>query len=135
MAAIISAPLEERLREESIAWITTVRSDGTPQPAPVWFLWQDGGFLIYSQPSARKIRNIAGNPIVAINLNSDDQGGKIAVFVGKASVDLEAARANEIPEFLEKYREGIRQIDMTPESMAAEYSAAIRVTPTWIRDE
>jgi hypothetical protein len=27
-----------RLREELIAWLTTVRSDGQPQSVPVWLL-------------------------------------------------------------------------------------------------
>lgn len=135
MAVEVDPELERRLREEKIAWLATVRSDGMPQPTPVWFLWQDGEFLIYSQPHARKIRNIAHNPRVAINLNSDLWGNRVVVVTGTAFVDLDATPANEIPAYLEKYREGILQIDMTPESMAREYSAAIHVTPAWIRHE
>ena len=30
---------DRRLREERIAWLTTVRADGQPQSVPVWFLW------------------------------------------------------------------------------------------------
>ena len=33
------ARAERRLREEKIAWLTTVRADGQSQPVPVWFLW------------------------------------------------------------------------------------------------
>jgi PPOX class probable F420-dependent enzyme len=131
----IEPELEERLREEKLAWLTTVRRDGMPQPTPVWFLWRDGRFLIYSQPEARKIRNIANNPRVSINLNSDPWGNRVVVITGMASVDANAAPANEIPAYLEKYREGILQIEMTPESMAKEYSSAIYVTPAWIRNE
>jgi hypothetical protein len=36
---------EGRLREEGIAWLTTVRADGQPQSVPVWFLWDGGSFL------------------------------------------------------------------------------------------
>lgn len=36
----INARVQKRLREEEIAWITTVRRDGQPQPVPVWFLWE-----------------------------------------------------------------------------------------------
>jgi PPOX class probable F420-dependent enzyme len=115
----IAAELESRLREEKIGWLTTVRHDGTPQPVPVWFLWQDGRFLIYSQPNARKIGNIERNPRVAVNLNSDEWGNRVAVFVGTASVDADAQPAHENPAYLEKYREGIAQIEMT----------------TWIRHE
>ncbi len=28
-----------RLREERIAWLTTVGGSGMPQQVPVWFLW------------------------------------------------------------------------------------------------
>lgn len=34
---------ERRLREERIAWLTTVRADGQPQSVPVWFLWDGEG--------------------------------------------------------------------------------------------
>jgi PPOX class probable F420-dependent enzyme len=53
---------ERRLREEEIAWLTTVRADGQPQSVPVWFLWNDESFLIYSQPDRQKLRNISNNP-------------------------------------------------------------------------
>jgi PPOX class probable F420-dependent enzyme len=41
---------QRRLHEEEIAWLTTVRADGQPQSVPVWFLYKDGAFLLYSQP-------------------------------------------------------------------------------------
>jgi len=37
---------ERRLREEEIAWLTTVRADGQPQSVPVWFLWNNESFFI-----------------------------------------------------------------------------------------
>ncbi len=135
MAVEVEPELERRLREEKLAWLTTVRSDGMPQPTPVWFLWQGSGFLIYSQSEAKKIRNIANNPRVAINLNGDLWGNRIVVVTGMAAVDANATPANEIPAYLEKYHECILQIKMTPESMAKEYSTAIYVTPVWIRHE
>jgi PPOX class probable F420-dependent enzyme len=65
---------ERRLREEEIAWLTTVRADGQPQSVPVWFLWDRNTFLIYSQPNRQKLRNIGRNPRVNLNLNSNAQG-------------------------------------------------------------
>jgi hypothetical protein len=41
--------------------------------------------------------------------------------------------ANLQPAYVDKYREGIKQLGMTPEQMAADYSVALRVTPTRIR--
>lgn len=63
--------VERRLREERIAWLTTVRRDGTPQPLPVWFLWDGDTILIYSQPNQQKLRNIRHNPKVSLNLDGN----------------------------------------------------------------
>ena len=35
--------------------------------------------------------------------------------------------------YLAKYREGIAGLGMSPEQMAAEYSTALRITPTRVR--
>jgi hypothetical protein len=32
------ARAEERLRNEGVAWLATVRPDGQPRSVPVWFL-------------------------------------------------------------------------------------------------
>jgi PPOX class probable F420-dependent enzyme len=52
MSIQLPPPLESRLREEKVAWLTTVGQNGRPYPAPVWFLWDGQAFLIYSQPPA-----------------------------------------------------------------------------------
>ncbi len=122
-----------RLKEEEIIWLTTVRGDGMPQPTPVWFLWDGETFLIYSQPKAYKLRNLAHNPRVALNLNSDAEGGNVLIIFGQARVDPDAPKAKANPAYLEKYRRGIADIGMTPESMSSEYSVAIRVTPEHVR--
>ena len=38
-----------RLREEEVAWMTTVPNDGRSQSVPVWFLWDGEWLLIYSR--------------------------------------------------------------------------------------
>jgi len=131
----ISPTLEKRLREEKTIWLTTVGADGTPQPVPVWFLWQDGTFLIFSQPKAQKLRNIAQNPKVALHFNHTDDFGEegIAVILGEAAVDEHAPPSNQITAYLDKYRKGIEDINRMPESLAQEFSVAIRVKPTRVR--
>jgi PPOX class probable F420-dependent enzyme len=122
-----------RLREEQVIWLTTVGSDNTPQPRPVWFFWDGETFLIYSQPNAHKLRHIARNPKVALNLDSDGQGGDIVVFTGEAHIAENALPANEAVEYAEKYQEGIVDLGMSPEDFAHSYSVAVRVTPTNLR--
>jgi len=135
MPLTISRKVAQRLRRELVIWLTTVRADGMPQPTPVWFLWDGETFLIYTKPNARKLRNLAHDSMVALNLNCDEWGSEVVVFTGEASLDEAGPPVNRNPPYMRKYREGIKQIDMTPESMASEYSVAIRVKPTRVRQE
>jgi PPOX class probable F420-dependent enzyme len=118
-----------RLKEEEVAWMTTVRSDGQPQTVPVWFLWDDEEVLIYSQPNTQKLKNISLNPRVGLNLNSDEQGDDVVRLEGMASIDEDAPPSSEVPSYVEKYREGIARIGFDVEGFARSYSVAVRVTP------
>jgi PPOX class probable F420-dependent enzyme len=119
---------ESRLKEEKIAWMTTVRSDGQPQTVPVWFLWDDG-FLIYSQPNRQKLKNIVRNPHVGLNLNSNQRGGDVVRLEGTARIDEDAPPASEVAPYVEKYRESIARIGFDAEGFARAYSVPVRITP------
>jgi PPOX class probable F420-dependent enzyme len=121
----------KRLQEEYVVWLTTVSEDGTPQPNPVWFYWDGKELLIYSQPAARKLRNVARHPRVALNFQADDGGGNIIVLTGNAKIDKNPPRHD--PRYLQKYRDLIPQIGLTPETLARSYSVLIRVSPTRLR--
>lgn len=127
------ARVERRLRDEQIVWLTTVRADQTPQPSPVWFLWDGATVLIYSRPDTPKLRNIARNPIVALNFDGDGRGGDIVVMTGTAQIEPDAPPPHEIEAYLAKYRDGIARIGMDPERFGRAYSVALRVTLTSIR--
>jgi PPOX class probable F420-dependent enzyme len=127
--------VERRLREEQIIWLTTTGSDQTPQPRPVWFLWTGESFLIFSQPDAHKLRHIARNPRVALNLNTDGEGGDVVVFTGEAVVVQGKAGEDEIKAYVEKYAEGIKRNHMSPEEFAQAAVVAVRVKPTGLRGQ
>ena len=48
---------------------------------------------------------------------------------GEAGVAEDAPPANEVGEYLEKYRESIARIGFDPDGFARAYSVALRVTP------
>ena len=128
--------VKRRLKEEYFVWLTTVGSDLSPQPRPVWFIWEAarGSFLIYSQPHAHKVHHIAEHPNVALHFNTDASGDNdVLVFIGRAEIDPDAPPAHKVRAYMNKYREGVAGLKMTPEEMAREYSVAIRVTPTSVR--
>ncbi len=122
----------QRLKTEEVIWLTTVGPDGTPQPNPVWFLWEGGSLLIYTQPGSVKARNLRLNPNVALQFNTDRAGDDVAVFTGQARFE-KAVPEETAAAYLDKYREGIDRIDMTPESFSRSYSTLIRVTPKRMR--
>jgi PPOX class probable F420-dependent enzyme len=128
-----SAALDERLHTEAVAWITTVTPGGQPQSSPVWFLWDEGVFVVYAQPHSWKVRNARTNPKVSLHLNSDEQGGEVVTFEGLAEVLDGHPQAHETPAYLAKYRDGIASIGMTPQQMGAEYATALRITPARVR--
>jgi PPOX class probable F420-dependent enzyme len=122
-----------RLKGELIYWLVTVGPDGTPQPSPVWALWDGETFLIYSQPDTPKLRNLATHPRVALHLDGDGHGGDIVIVTGDARIVSDAPPADRVPEYIAKYHDGLRRIGMTPESFARAYSVAVRVTPARLR--
>ncbi len=121
----------KRLQEEHVIWLTTVASDGTPQPNPVWFYWDGTTIQLRSQPSSHKLKNIARNPKVSLSFQADKEGGDVVVLTGDATIDRNSPKPD--PKYVEKYSEAIPRIGHTPESLAAEYSVLIRITPKRLR--
>ena len=123
----------ERLRSEPIAWLTTVRADGQAQSSPVWFIWDGQTFLLYSQPGAQKVRNLAANPKVALHLGDDGAGGDIVTVEGTAALEPGSPRADRVEGYLAKYRSAIEALGYEAGPFARTYSSAIRVRPTRVR--
>lgn len=123
------AHADDRLREEPVIWLTTVKRDGQPQSSPVWFLWDGQTFLHYSQEGRQKVRNIQRNPLVSLHLNDDGHGGDIVTIEGQAEIGTNVPAAHQNPAYLEKYRQGIASLGMNPETFGRTYTVAIRITP------
>jgi PPOX class probable F420-dependent enzyme len=122
-----------RLREDVVIWLTTVTPAGSPLPAPVWFVWDGAKSVqVYSQPGPR-VRNLEGNRRVSLNFDGDRRGGDIVVLAGEASIVRDAPPADQAAEYLEKYREQIARIGMTPETFAQRYSVPVRIRLTRLR--
>jgi PPOX class probable F420-dependent enzyme len=121
---------EQRLRDHIAGWLTTVSPDGQPQSTPVWFLWDGSTFLVYSRPDTPKLRNIAANPQVSFHLDGEEEGAHVVTVEGTAEVLRDQPPADQVPAYVEKYRDPIAKLDWTPESFAADYSVPLRITPS-----
>jgi PPOX class probable F420-dependent enzyme len=140
MATILPDPktpfgerVARRLREALVIWLTATGADGTPQPAPVWFLWEGDTFLIYSLANAKRLAHIERNPHVALNFDSDGTGGDVIVFTGEARWAPDAPPADKNPAYAAKYRDLITEEFQTAEHFARGYPVALRITPTKVR--
>lgn len=123
-----------RLSEDKILWLTTVSDDGAPQASPVWFLW-DGGeqLLVYSLDDTPRVDNIAANPNVAANLNSNATGGDIVTMEGTARIDRDFPAATDVEQYVEKYQGLLDSFGWTVEYFAAEYPVPVLITIDRIR--
>ena len=80
------AKTTRRVLDEKLAWLTTVDSTGTPQPNPVWFLWDSGSFITFSKPNRAEIANIARTGRVSLNFEASPDEEQIRIFTGHAEI-------------------------------------------------
>jgi len=132
MMTEIPMKVTERLAREQIIWLTTTRADGTPLPNPVWFLWNGGQFLVFTEPGSVKMKNMARNPHVALNLNSDFDGGDVAIFQAEADLSDVPISESDFKDYLEKYQEGLASINITAEILISNYRL-VKLTPIKFR--
>ncbi len=106
--------------------------DGRPYTVPVGFVWEGQTVLIFSQPHTLKLRNIRKNPRVTLALDETNRGHDVVIVEGTAELIDDPRISVRLPAYVEKYGALIQSMGWTLESMAADYSQAIRVSPTKI---
>jgi PPOX class probable F420-dependent enzyme len=127
--------VKKHIKNEYFIWLTTVDPTGRPQPRPVWFIWEDDSFLIFSLAKSHKNDHIKQNPRVALHFNTQDVAGDrhVIVFAGNASIDTNSLPAHKVRAYFRKYKSGIAHLKLTPEEFSREQPVAIRVRPTEVR--
>jgi PPOX class probable F420-dependent enzyme len=79
------------------------------------------------------VDHIRRNPQVAVHFDTDGQGGDVIVFTGEARIPEDAPPADQVPEYIAKYRQALAELNDTPEGFARSYSVPIRVIPEDLR--
>jgi len=120
----------ERLRTDRIGWLTTVTPEGQPQTFPIWFLWENGEALIYSDRRAKRNVNIRANPRVSLHLNDNGSGGDIVIVEGEARIDEATPPVPGHAGYLAKYGDWIIEFLTSAEEMATVYNVPVRIRPT-----
>lgn len=127
--------VRDRLQNERLVWFTTTAADGTPQPNPVWFLWEPDteSALIYNANNAKRLEHVAVRPRVSLNFQADAHGGDVVVLAGVAEQALDAPAAHENDAYLAKYAQAMEGISGDAETFARTYSVALRVRVAKVR--
>jgi PPOX class probable F420-dependent enzyme len=125
--------VNRRLHQEQIIWLTTVDSRNTPQPRPVWFHWDGKTVLVFSEKDKAKLRHIARNPRVALNFNTDQEGGDVAVLIGDGTILKNSPDANRVKAYIRKYTQGMKDLGTTVAEFRETYAIPIVITPQSMR--
>jgi PPOX class probable F420-dependent enzyme len=130
----LGALVARHLRDDRIAWLTTVTPGGAPLPSPVWFWWDDSDTVyVFSLPDTARTRNIEANPKVSLNFAGDGSGGDIVILSGVASLEPDDGGAHKLPGYVQKYQWGFDRQQLTPEQFASRYSMPVRIRLTKVR--
>ncbi|EFG65125.1 conserved hypothetical protein [Streptomyces sp. SPB074] len=89
-----------RLAGERNVWLCTVRANGTPHVAPVWFVHDAGRWWIGTDERAVKVRSIRTTPRVSLAL---EDGDRPLVAEGTARVLTAPFPPRVVTAFHEKY--------------------------------
>jgi F420H(2)-dependent biliverdin reductase len=92
--------VKKKLKESQNIWVATVRPDGRPHLAPVWFVFVDGKIYLSTESTSVKAKNITTNNRVALTL---EDGSHPVICEGTARPLPLPAPSDVADEFFKKY--------------------------------
>ena len=66
--------------------ISTIRKNGLPHLAPIWFVWEDGKIYFTTMSATIKAKNITSNPNVSFCVDEQTPPYSFVIIEGKAKV-------------------------------------------------
>lgn len=78
----------KHVQKPYIATLATVRADGSPHTAPIWYRYDDGAFWFLTEGSSQKARNIARDPRVELCIDDRERPPFHTVIVRGAATRL-----------------------------------------------
>ena len=114
-----------KLETEKNIWVASVRPDGRPHLAPVWFAWHADKLYVCTEPGSVKARNISQNPRVALAL----EGGSHPVICEGIAAPAPAPGSAEMAKVAAIFRAKY-DWDISSEER---YTQLLEITPTrWL---
>ncbi len=92
MAKLSEDELVRFLDESHVAHLVTLRPNGKPHVAPVWYVWDADRAVVMAGQDAIKVKNIRRNPAVSLSIDAAQRPYHYVIIEGLATVtrdDLE----------------------------------------------
>jgi PPOX class probable F420-dependent enzyme len=92
--------IDNFLQGVHLARVATVRPDGRPHVAPVWYLWEDGTLYFETARTAVKANNLRANPNIAITVDVEEGGLRLryVILEGQATLIEDSPTARQMVE-------------------------------------
>ncbi len=118
MAVELKDEMIERLESQQNIWFGSVRPDGRPHLAPIWFVWHNNKIYISTDPKSVKSHNVRKNSRVTLAL---EDGTHPVICEGTARPVEQPWPEDLLAAFYKKY-----EWDLLKE---AQYTDVIEVSP------
>ncbi len=82
-----SPEVEQMLEEANVAVLASVDTKGRAHAAPIWYLYENGDFLISTGRGSQKHKNVEANPDVTLVIDRRDLPYLAAMVRGKAQIE------------------------------------------------
>lgn len=89
MTKLSQSEVDELLAEPLVSHLVTVRPNGRPHVAPVWFIWQGGHALVIVGEEAVKVGNLRNNSAASLSIASPERPYRYVVLEGEGDVTKE----------------------------------------------
>ncbi len=129
MADMTQQEIAAYLAEAHIAHLVTLRSNGRPHVAPVWYLEENGQAFVMADANAVKVRNIRRNPAVSLSIATDQRPLKYVVLNGDAQV-ADGDFAQMVERICVRYDGPVRGVEYAKELLAENRMALIEIQVT-----
>ncbi len=71
----------QKLRGETVYWVSSASKAGKPHAAPVWGIWKNNTFYFETDPNSPKGRNLTSNPRIVFHIQD---GMDVVIIEGTA---------------------------------------------------
>lgn len=138
MATLTPEEIDQYLGGPHVAQLVTIRPDGRPHIAPVWYIREDERVKVMTFESSVKVTNIKSNPKVALSVATDGHPYRYVILEGDATLTTEDLE-REVERLCVHYEGQERGAEYTRELLAGSgmvvIDVTVRKTMSWKEDE